>query len=171
MNTIYVNPSEVELKEESVISINRVSKATTGGRRMRFNSLVVLGDGNGYVGIGFGKANDVAMAVSKAKEKAKKRIIKVPLIKGTIPHRTDIKHSSVRLMLKPAGPGTGIIAGGPVREVLSQLGVKNILSKNTGSTNAINVVRALEFGLLNLKDPLMIAKQRGITVKQLFSKV
>ena len=171
MNTIYVNPSEVELKEESVISINRVSKATTGGRRMRFNSLVVVGDGNGHVGIGFGKANDVAMAVSKAKEKAKKRIIKVPLIKGTIPHRTDIKHSSVRLMLKPAGPGTGIIAGGPVREVLSQLGVKNILSKNTGSTNAINVVRALEFGLLNLKDPLMIAKQRGITVKQLFSKV
>ena len=171
MNTIYVNPSEVELKEESVISINRVSKATTGGRRMRFNSLVVVGDGNGHVGIGFGKANDVAMAVSKAKEKAKKRIIKVPLIKGTIPHRADIKHSSVRLMLKPAGPGTGIIAGGPVREVLSQLGVKNILSKNTGSTNAINVVRALEFGLLNLKDPLMIAKQRGITVKQLFSKV
>ena len=171
MNTIYVNPSEVELKEESVISIKRVSKATTGGRRMRFNSLVVVGDGNGHVGIGFGKANDVAMAVSKAKEKAKKRIIKVPLIKGTIPHRMDIKHSSVRLMLKPAGPGTGIIAGGPVREVLSQLGVQNILSKNTGSTNAINVVRALEFGLLNLKDPLMIAKQRGITVKQLFSKV
>ena len=171
MGRIYVNPSEVELKEESVISINRVSKATTGGRRMRFNSLVVVGDGNGHVGIGFGKANDVAMAVSKAKEKAKKRIIKVPLLKGTIPHRMDIKHASVRLMLKPAGPGTGIIAGGPVREVLSQLGVKNILSKNTGSTNAINVVRALEHGLLNLKDPLMIAKQRGITVKQLFSKV
>jgi len=171
MSRIYVNPSELELKEESVISINRVSKATTGGRRMRFNSLVVVGDGNGHVGIGFGKANDVAMAVSKAKEKAKKRIIKVPLLKGTIPHRTDIKHASVRLMLKPAGPGTGIIAGGPVREVLSQLGVKNILSKNTGSTNAMNVVRALEFGLLRLKDPLMIAKQRGITVKELFSKV
>ena len=83
----------------------------------------------------------------------------------------DIKHASVRLMLKPAGPGTGIIAGGPVREVLAQLGVKNILSKNTGSTNSTNVVRALEFGLLKLKDPLMIAKQRGITVKQLFSKV
>ena len=171
MSRMYVNPSELDLNEESVVSINRVSKATTGGRRMRFNSLVVVGDGNGHVGIGFGKANDVAMAVSKAKEKAKKRIIKVPLIKGTIPHRMDIKHSSVRLMLKPAGPGTGIIAGGPVREVLSQLGVKNILSKNTGSTNSTNVVRALEFGLLKLKDPLMIAKQRGITVKQLFSKV
>ena len=169
MSRIFVNPSEVELQEESVISIKRVSKATTGGRRMRFNSLVAVGDGNGHVGIGFGKANDVAMAVSKAKENAKKRIIKVPIFKGTIPHRMDIKHGSVRLMLKPAGPGTGIIAGGPVREILTQLGIKNILSKNTGSTNAINVVKALEHGLLNLKDPLMIAKQRGITVKQLFS--
>ena len=171
MGRVFVNPSDVELQEESVVSINRVSKATTGGRRMRFNSLVVVGDGNGHVGIGFGKANDVAMAVSKAKEQAKKRIIKVPIFKGTIPHRMDIKKGSVRLMLQPAGPGTGIIAGGPVREVLSQLGVKNILSKNTGSTNVINVVRALEHGLLELKDPLMIAKQRGITVKQLFNKV
>tara|TARA_B100001029_G_C15038011_1_gene441517 strand:+ start:936 stop:1451 length:516 start_codon:yes stop_codon:yes gene_type:complete len=171
MSRIFVNPSEVELQEESVISIKRVSKATTGGRRMRFNSLVAVGDGNGHVGIGFGKANDVAMAVSKAKENAKKRIIKVPIFKGTIPHRMDIKKGSVRLMLQPAGPGTGIIAGGPVREVLSQLGVKNILSKNTGSTNVINVVRALEHGLLTMKDPLMIAKQRGITVKQLFDKV
>ena len=171
MSRMFINPSEIELQEESVISIKRVSKATTGGRRMRFNSLVVVGDGQGHVGIGFGKANDVAMAVSKAKEKAKKRIIRVPMIKGTIPHRIDIKHGSVRLMLKPAGPGTGIIAGGPVREVLSQLGIKNILSKNTGSTNALNVVQALEYGLLNLKDPLMIAKQRGITIKQLFSKV
>ena len=135
MSRIFVNPSEVELQEESVISIKRVSKATTGGRRMRFNSLVAVGDGNGHVGIGFGKANDVAMAVSKAKENAKKRIVKVPIFKGTIPHRMNIKKGSVRLMLQPAGPGTGIIAGGPVREVLSQLGVKNILSKNTGSTN------------------------------------
>jgi len=171
MSRIFVNPSEVELQEESVISIKRVSKATTGGRRMRFNSLVAVGDGNGHVGIGFGKANDVAMAVSKAKENAKKRIVKVPIFKGTIPHRMNIKKGSVRLMLQPAGPGTGIIAGGPVREVLSQLGVKNILSKNTGSTNVINVVRALEHGLLSMKDPLMIAKQRGITVKQLFDKV
>ena len=91
MSRIFVNPSEIELQEESVVSIKRVSKATTGGRRMRFNSLVVVGDGNGHVGIGFGKANDVAMAVSKAKEQAKKRIIKVPIFKGTIPHRMDIK--------------------------------------------------------------------------------
>ena len=130
MSRIFINPSELELNEESVISINRVSKATNGGRRMRFNSLVCVGDGNGHVGIGFGKANDVAMAVSKAKEKAKKRIIKVPIMNGTVPHRMDIKHGSVRLMLKPAGPGTGIIAVGPVREILTQLGIKNILSKN-----------------------------------------
>ena len=90
------------------------------------------------------------------------------MVNGTIPHRVDIKHGSVRLMLKPAGPGTGIIAGGPIREVLQQLGVKNILSKNTGSTNAINVVRAVEKALGDMKDPLMMAKQRGITVKQLF---
>ena len=166
---LFVNPSEVELQEESVISIKRVSKATTGGRKMGFNSLVVVGDGNGHVGIGFGKANDVASAVNKAKEKAKKRIIKAPIINGTIPHRMDIKRGSVRLMIKPAGPGTGIIAGGPVREVLSQLGVKNILTKNTGSTNAINVVRALEHALLNMKDPLAVARRRGITIKQLFN--
>ena len=166
---LFVNPSEIELQEESVLSINRVSKATTGGRKMGFNSLVVVGDGNGHVGIGFGKANDVAAAVSKAKEKAKKRIIKAPIINGTIPHRMDIKHGSVRLMIKPAGPGTGIIAGGPVREVFSQLGVQNILTKNTGSTNPINVVRALEHALLNMKDPLSIARRRGITIKQLFN--
>jgi small subunit ribosomal protein S5 len=136
---------------------------------MGFNSLVVVGDGNGHVGIGFGKANDVASAVNKAKEKAKKGIIKAPIINGTIPHRMDIKYGSVRLMIKPAGPGTGIIAGGPVREVLSQLGVKNILTKNTGSTNAINVVRALEHALLNMKDPLAVARRRGITIKQLFN--
>ena len=166
---LFVNPSEIELQEESVISIKRVSKATTGGRKMGFNSLVVVGDGNGHVGIGFGKANDVASAVNKAKEKAKKRIIKAPIINGTIPHRMDIKYGSVRLMIKPAGPGTGIIAGGPVREVLSQLGVKNILTKNTGSTNAINVVRALEHALLNMRDPLAVARRRGITIKQLFN--
>ena len=169
MSRIFINPSEIELNEESVISIRRVSKATTGGRRMRFNSLVCVGDGNGHVGIGFGKANDVAMAVSKAKEKAKKRIIKVPIMNGTVPHRMDIKHGSVRLMLKPAGPGTGIIAGGPVREVLTQLGIKNILSKNTGSTNAINVVKAVEYGLKSLRDPLTVARQRGITLKELFN--
>ena len=136
---------------------------------MRFNSVVVVGDGKGHVGLGFGKANEVASAVNKARENAKKSIFKVNLINGTIPHRIDIKYSSVRLMLKPASPGTGIIAGGPVRAIMEQLGIANILSKNTGSTNAINVVKAVEHGLKTLRDPLTVARQRGITLKELFT--
>ena len=165
----FINPTELDLQEETVVCINRVSKATTGGRKMRFNSVVVVGDGKGHVGLGFGKANEVASAVNKARENAKKSIFKVALINGTIPHRIDIKYSSVRLMLKPASPGTGIIAGGPVRAIMEQLGIANILSKNTGSTNAINVVKAVAFGLKTLRDPLTVARQRGITLKELFN--
>ena len=165
----FINPTELDLQEETVVCINRVSKATTGGRAMRFNSVVVVGDGKGHVGLGFGKANEVASAVNKARENAKKCIFQVPLINGTIPHKINIKYSSVRLMLKPASPGTGIIAGGPVRAIMEQLGIANILSKNTGSTNAINVVKAVEYGLKTLRDPLTVARQRGITLKELFN--
>ena len=165
----FINPTELDLKEESVVCINRVSKATTGGRKMRFNSLVVVGDGMGHVGVGFGKANEVASAVNKAKENAKKRIFKTPLINGTIPHKINIKYGAVRLMLKPASPGTGIIAGGPVRAVMEQIGIANILSKNTGSTNAINVVKAVEQGLKDLRDPIKVSRQRGVSLKELFS--
>ena len=165
----FINPTELDLNEETVVCINRVSKATTGGRSMRFNSVVVVGDGKGHVGIGFGKANEVASAVNKAKENAKKSIFKAPLINGTIPHRVDVKFCAVRLMLKPASPGTGIIAGGPVRAVLEQLGVSDILSKNTGSTNAINVVKAVEQGLKDLRDPIQVARQRGVSLKELFN--
>ena len=135
---------------------------------MRFNCIVCVGDGNGHVGIGFGKANEVASAVNKSKENAKKNLFKVPLINGTIPHELKLKHGSVRLILKPASEGTGIIAGGPVRMIMQQLGVSNILSKATGSTNAINVVKAVESGLKQLKDPLAVAQQRGISLKELF---
>ena len=164
-----INPTDLQLNDEVVIEIKRVSKATTGGRRMRFRTIVVVGDGNGHVGIGYGRANEVASAVNKAKESAKKQIFKTPLIKGTIPHRVDIKFGSVKLMLKPASQGTGIIAGGPVRAVLEQLGIKNILTKNTGSTSPINVVKAVESGLKQLRDPLMVSRQRGITMKELFN--
>ena len=136
---------------------------------MKFNALVVVGDGNSHVGIGFGKANEVASAVNKAKEIAKKNIFKAPIIKGTIPHRVDIKYVSVKLMLKPASPGTGIIAGGPVRAVLEQIGITNILTKNTGSTNALNVVSAVEKALKELRDPLQVSRDRGITMKELFN--
>jgi len=165
----FINPIELDLTEETVVCINRVSKATTGGRSMRFNSLDVVGDGKGHVGVGFGKANEVASAVNKAKENAKKRIFKAPLINGTIPHKINIKYGAVRLMLKPASPGTGIIAGGPVRAVMEQIGIANILSKNSGSTNAINVVKAVEHGLKELRDPLKVSRQRGISLKELFS--
>ena len=131
--------------------------------------MVVVGDGKGHVGLGFGKANEVASAVNKARENAKKSIFKVNLINGTIPHRIDIKYSSVRLMLKPASPGTGIIAGGPVRAIMEQIGIANILSKNTGSTNAINVAKAVAYGLKQLRDPLTVARQRGITLRELFT--
>ena len=164
-----INPTDLQLNDEVVIEIKRVSKATTGGRRMRFRTIVVVGDGNGHVGIGYGRANEVAAAVNKAKESAKKQIFKTPLIKGTIPHRVDVKFGSVKLMLKPASQGTGIIAGGPVRAVLEQLGIKNILTKNTGSTSPINVVKAVESGLKQLRDPLMVSRQRGITMKELFN--
>ena len=166
---VFISPTELDLKDENVISIKRISKATTGGRSMRFNCVVAVGDGNGHVGLGFGKAIDVASAVNKAKEDAKKKIFKAKIINSTIPHGVDIKYGSVRLVLKPASPGTGIIAGGAVRAVLEQVGINNILSKVTGSTNPVNVVKAVEKALLSLRDPLTVARQRGINLKQLFN--
>ena len=163
-----INPTDLELNDETVVCINRVSKATTGGRTMNFNSVVAVGDGNGHVGIGFGKAKEVASAVNKAKENAKKNISRFNIVNGTIPHLVRIKYGSVKLMLKPASAGTGVIAGGAVRAVLEQVGITDILTKNTGSTNNINVVRAVVKGLASLRDPLTISRQRGITIKELF---
>ncbi len=164
----FINPTELELQEETIVSINRVSKATTGGRTMRFNSVAVVGDGKGHVGIGFGKANEVVSAISKARENAKKQIFKAPMINGTIPHQVNVKYGAVKLMLKPASSGTGIIAGAPVRAVMEQVGITDILTKNTGSTNSINVVKAVVKGLKTLRDPIRVARQRGIKLNQLF---
>jgi len=164
-----INPTDLQLKDEQVVQIKRISKATTGGRRMRFSAIVVVGDGKNHVGIGFGRANEVASAVNKAKSSAKKRIFKVNVAKGTITHRLDIKYGSVKLMLKPASKGTGIIASAPVRAIMEQLGITDILTKNTGSTNPINVVKATEQGLKELRDPLTVARQRGVTLKELFN--
>ena len=164
-----INPSELDLLEESVIKINRTAKVTSRGKRFRFSALVAVGDGKGHIGIGFGKANEVIMCIQKGKEIAKRSMYKIPVINGTIPHKIIGKQGASKVMLKPASPGTGIIAGGPVRAVMEQIGIANILSKNSGSTNAINVVKAVEQGLKDLRDPLKVSRQRGISLKELFS--
>tara|TARA_Y100000590_G_scaffold457631_1_gene610674 strand:- start:359 stop:868 length:510 start_codon:yes stop_codon:yes gene_type:complete len=169
MNNNIVSPTDLQLNDEHVVQIKRVSKATTGGRRMRFSSIVVVGDSQGHVGIGFGRANEVASAVDKARNSAKKKIFKSPIIKGTIPHRIDIKYGSVKLMLKPASSGTGIIAGAAVRAIMEQVGITDILTKNTGSTNPVNVVKAVEYGLKKLRDPIMVSRQRGVSLNELFN--
>lgn len=164
-----INPAELDLKEESLIQINRVAKVITGGRRFSFNAIVTVGDGNGHVGIGFGKANEVASAINKAKDNAKKNLFKTSVINGTIPHEIIAKFGASKVLLKPASPGTGLIAGAAIRAVLAQAGYTDVLSKITGSTNALNVVRATEKALKSLKDAIMVARKRGITVKELFS--
>jgi len=169
MNNNIISPTDLQLNDEHVVQIKRVSKATTGGRRMRFSSIVVVGDSQGHVGIGFGRANEVASAVDKARNSAKKKIFKSPIIKGTIPHRIDIKYGSVKLMLKPASSGTGIIAGAAVRAIMEQVGITDILTKNTGSTNPVNVVKAVEYGLKQLRDPIMVSRQRGVSLNELFN--
>jgi len=163
-----INPAELDLKEENLIRINRVAKVVTGGRRFSFNSVVAVGDGRGHVGIGFGKANEVASAIGKAKEDAKKNLFKVPIINGTIPYEIWAKFGASKIMLKPASPGTGLIASAPIRAVLEQAGYTDVLTKCTGSTNTLNVVRATERALASLKDAIEVARKRGISVKELF---
>ena len=131
-----INPSELDLLEESVIKINRTAKVTSRGKRFRFSALVAIGDGKGHIGVGLGKANEVIVCIQKGKEIAKRNMFKVPLINSTLPHKIIGKHGASRVMLKPASPGTGIIAGGPVRAVCEVLGVKDIVAKSMGTSNA-----------------------------------
>ena len=164
-----INPTELDLQEEVVVRINRVSKVTSRGKRLRFSALVVIGDGNGYVGMGMGKANEVISAITKSKENAKQNLFKAPLINGTIPHKIIGRHGASRVMLKPASPGTGIIAGAAVRAVMEQMGVQNILTKITGSNNHLNVVRATINALQNIQDAVSVAAKRGITIKEVYN--
>ena len=164
-----INPAELDLKEEFVVKINRTAKVTSRGKRFRFSALVVVGDGNGHIGVGLGKANEVITAINKGKEIAKRSIIKVSIINGTIPHSIIGKHGSSRILLKPAAPGTGIIAGASVRLVLEQVGINNILTKRQGSKNIMNLVRATLNALIGLKDAVKIANKRGITIQKVFN--
>ena len=163
-----INPAELDLKEEAVVRINRVAKVTSRGKRFSFSTIVVVGDGLGHVGVGLGKANEVISSISKAKDKAKRNIFKSTIINGTIPHKIVGRYGSSRVLLKPAAPGTGIIAGAPVRAVMEQVGVNNILTKRYGSSNPMNIVRATINALENLQDAVKIANKRGIKIKNVF---
>ncbi|MCS6711227.1 30S ribosomal protein S5 [Brachybacterium sp. EF45031] len=150
---------------ERVVSINRVSKVVKGGRRFSFTALVVVGDGDGTVGVGYGKAKEVPAAISKGVEEAKKNFFRVPRIQGTVVHPVQGEDAAGVVLLRPAAPGTGVIAGGPVRAVLECAGVHDVLSKSMGSSNAINIVRATVDALKQLEEPEAVAARRGLPVE------
>jgi len=156
-----------ELKDK-LVSLNRVAKVTKGGRTFSFSALVVVGDGKGKVGHGLGKARDVQECIAKAVDDARKNLITVPLIKGTIPHQQLGKYGAGKILIKPASDGTGVIAGGAMRAVLEMAGVHNVLGKSQGSSNPHNVVKATINALANLRDAKEIARMRGITLEKLF---
>ena len=156
-----IDSTEFSLNEK-LVYINRVSKVVKGGKRMSFSALMVVGDGNGHVGVGVGKANEVPLAISKAGAIAKKSLIKVRLAGNTIPYEVMVKLGAAKVLLKPASPGTGLIAGGSVRAVVEVVGIKDILTKSLGSSNKVNVAKATIFALSQLRDPEMeLARRRG----------
>ncbi|MCF8238183.1 MAG: 30S ribosomal protein S5 [Saprospiraceae bacterium] len=163
-----VRPAETELKEK-LVTLNRVAKVTKGGRTFSFAAVVVVGDGNGTVGYGLGKARDVQEAIAKAVDDAKKDLIKVPILKGTIPHIQKGKYGAGRVLIKPASHGTGVIAGGAMRAVLESAGFHDVLAKSHGSSNPHNVIKATLDALSKLRTPYMVAKDRGVKLDRLFN--
>ncbi|MFB1027230.1 MAG: 30S ribosomal protein S5 [Flavobacteriaceae bacterium] len=163
-----VQPSGLDLKDR-LVGVQRVTKVTKGGRAFGFSAIVVVGDEAGVVGQGLGKSKDVASAIAKAVEDAKKNLVRIPLIKGTLPHEQKGKYGGARVNIIPAAPGTGVIAGGAVRTVLEAVGVHDVLSKSQGSSNPHNVVKATFDALLQLRDAKAIARERGISLTKVFN--
>jgi len=163
-----VKPSDIELKDK-LVAINRVTKVTKGGRTFSFSAIVVVGDENGIVGHGLGKAKEVTEVITKGIDDAKKNLIKVPILRGTVPHAQKGKFGGARILLKPASEGTGVIAGGAMRAVLESVGIHNVLAKSQGSSNPHNVVKATMDALAQMRDAVAVAKQRGIELDQVFN--
>ena len=168
INNKFVKPGGLDLKDR-LVSIQRVTKVTKGGRNFGFSAIVVVGDENGVVGHGLGKAKEVATAIAKAVEDAKKNLIRIPLNKSSLPHEQKGKHGGAKVYIQPASQGTGVIAGGAVRAVLESLGVQDVLSKSQGSSNPHNVVKATFDALLRLRNANMVADERGITLEKVFN--
>jgi len=163
-----IKASDLELKEK-VVSIQRVAKVVKGGRRFSFSAIVVVGNENGVAGYGLGKANEVTSAIIKGTDDAKKNLVNVSIFKNTIPHEVTGKYGGGLVLMKPASPGTGVIAGGAMRAVMESAGIKDVLAKSKGSSNPHNVVKATFNGLMKLRDPLTVAKQRGKNINQIFN--
>ena len=159
--------SDVELKDR-LVAINRVTKVTKGGRTFTFAAIVVVGDGKGIIGYGLGKAGEVTAAIAKGVEAAKKNLVQVPVIKGTVPHEQAAKFGGARVFMKPAAPGTGVKAGGAMRAVFESVGISDILAKSKGSSNPHNLVKATIAALAEMRDARQVAQNRGISVEKVF---
>jgi len=163
-----VKSADIELKDK-LVAVNRVTKVTKGGRTFSFSAIVVVGDENGIVGHGLGKAKEVVEAIQKGIDDAKKNLIKVPISKGTVPHTQKGKYGGAQVMLKPASDGTGVIAGGAMRAVLESVGIHNVLAKSQGSSNPHNVVKATIDALSKMRDAVAVARQRGVELDKIFN--